>query len=78
MLRSTSLRTLAAVAANEGLTMHRWDFVAAFLQGSLGPGEVMYCYPPPGYEQALLDKEGRPIVCEIQKPVYGMAQAGRR
>ena len=77
-LRSTSLRTLAAVAAREGLSMHRWDFVAAFLQGSLEPGEVVYCYPPPGYEQEHLDDQGRPMVCKIQKPVYGMAQAGRR
>ena len=69
---------VAAVAAREGLSMNRWDFVAAFLQGTLEPGEVTYCHPPPGYEREHLDSQGRPMVCEIKKPVYGMAQAGRR
>ena len=77
-LRSTSLRLLASVAAKGGMRMHRYDFVAAFLQGSLEPGEVIYCHPPPGYESDHLDSDGRPMVCEVRKPVYGMAQAGRR
>ena len=77
-LRSTSLRLLASVAARCNMRMHRYDFVAAFLQGSLEPGEVVYCYPPPGYEANHVDETGRPMVCEVQKPIYGMAQAGRR
>ena len=58
--------------------MHRWDFVAAFLQGTLEPGIVIYCYPPPGYESDALDSQGRPMVCRVERPIYGMAQAGRR
>ena len=38
--------TLSAIAASDGLKMHRWDFEAAYLQGSLLPGEVVYCSPP--------------------------------
>eukprot|EP00965_Chrysotila_dentata_P216210 6189247-Pleurochrysis_carterae.AAC.9 len=49
-MRATSLRTLASLAARRGLSMRRWDFVAAYLQGELEPGEVVYCLPPPGYE----------------------------
>jgi hypothetical protein len=71
-LRSPSLRMLAAVAAKRHMHLRRWDFVSAYLQGSLEEGEVTYCHPPPGYER----KDG--YVCKVVKPVYGMVQAGRR
>ena len=57
--------------------MRRWDFVSAFLQGELQPGEVVYCQPPPG-PYAVTGADGRPRVWKVRKPVYGMAQAGRR
>ena len=75
-MRGTSLRLLSAVAARSGMRMRRWDFVAAYLQGELLDGEVVYCLPPPGY--ARIGKDGKPMICKIVKPVYGMAQAGRR
>ena len=75
-MRSTSLRLLASIGARLGLKMHRWDFVAAYLQGSLLDGEVVYCHMPPGYETEGAD--GRQRVCRVEKPIYGMAQAGRR
>eukprot|EP00965_Chrysotila_dentata_P004041 131092-Pleurochrysis_carterae.AAC.1 len=56
--------------------MRRWDFVAAYLQGELQSGEVVYCHAPPGY--ATLGTDGRPRICRVEKPIYGMAQAGRR
>eukprot|EP00965_Chrysotila_dentata_P022599 748337-Pleurochrysis_carterae.AAC.1 len=56
--------------------MRRWDFVAAYLQGELQSGEVVYCHAPPGY--STYGADGRPRVCRVEKPVYGMAQAGRR
>jgi hypothetical protein len=64
----------------------RWDFVAAYLQGSLEEGELVYCSLPPGYETRIengvsvpnLGADGRPRVLRIEKPCYGMAQAGRR
>ena len=70
-MRGTSLRVLSNLAANSGMRMRRFDFVAAYLQGELLEGETVYCYPPPGYERT-----GQ--ICRICKPVYGMAQAGRR
>ena len=75
-MRGTSLRVLSNLAANAGMRMRRYDFVAAYLQGELLEGETVYCFPPPGYEHKGAD--GRNQICRILKPVYGMAQAGRR
>ena len=87
-MRSGSLRLLCALSGRLGFSMRRWDFVAAYLQGSLEPGEVVYCTPPPGYTTAEVggavclvpDGQGDGVdrLCLVQKPVYGMAQAGRR
>eukprot|EP00965_Chrysotila_dentata_P244227 6205840-Pleurochrysis_carterae.AAC.1 len=60
-MRPTSLRVLAALAAANGMHMRRWDFVAAYLQGELQEGEVVYCHAPPGY--ATYGADGRPRVC---------------
>eukprot|EP00965_Chrysotila_dentata_P222801 6193190-Pleurochrysis_carterae.AAC.2 len=75
-MRDTSLRALAAIASAAGMRMRRWDFVAAYLQGDLEQNEVVYCHAPPGY--ATVGADGRPRVCRVEKPIYGMAQAGRR
>ena len=86
-MRSGSLRLLCAASAHFGLRMRRWDFVAAYLQGELEEGETIYCSLPPGYEWRLNDKgervpnvgaDGLPRVFRVEKPVYGMAQSGRR
>jgi len=59
--------------------MRRWDFTSAYLQGSLLDGEVVYCPAPPGKEtQAGIGSDGLPRKCKVKKPIYGMAQAGRR
>ena len=75
-MRAASLRLLAAISAAMGLSMWRMDFVSAYLQGRLEDGEVIFAHMPEGYE--TVDAEGRPNVLQIEKPVYGMAQAGRR
>eukprot|EP00966_Prymnesium_polylepis_P011286 260026-Prymnesium_polylepis.1 len=76
-MRATSLRLLCALAAPRfGMTMRRWDFVSAYLQGSLLEGEVVYCSMPPGHE--MTGSDGRERVCRVEKPIYGMSQAGRR
>ena len=75
-MRGTSLRTLSNLAALGGMRMRRYDFVAAYLQGELLEGETVYCYAPPGYVRKGSD--GKTQICRILKPVYGMAQAGRR
>ena len=83
-MRSSSFRLLCAMGAQHSMTMRRWDFAAAYLQGSLLPGEVIYCSPPPGYEykdphgNPRVDSRGNPLLCKVVKPIYGMAQSGRR
>jgi hypothetical protein len=47
-MRPASLRILTAFAAARGFYKRRWDFVAAYLQGTLEAGErpeVNYCAP---------------------------------
>ena len=75
-LRASSLRLLGAIAAKLGLRLRRWDFTAAYLQGTLEEGEVIYCSLPPGYD--VKGEDGASRVCRVIKPCYGMAQAGRR
>eukprot|EP00965_Chrysotila_dentata_P043232 1436351-Pleurochrysis_carterae.AAC.1 len=70
-MRPTSLRALASLAAGSGMLMRRWDFVAAYLQGELQQGEVVYCHTPPGY--GTVGSDGRPRICRVEKPIYGMA-----
>lgn len=84
----SSLRTLCVLAAKLKLSMRRWDFVAAYLQGELEDGEVVYCSALPGWEAAEVDGavclvpsgqgDGIDRLCRVERPVYGMAQAGRR
>ena len=56
--------------------MRQYDFVSAFLQGDLEPGERIICRPPPGYE--TLGEDGNNKVWRVVKPIYGMQQGGRR
>ena len=60
--------------------MRRWDFVAAYLQGELLDNEVVYCSMPSGYATGLdsSNPSRTDTVLRIEKPIYGMAQAGRR
>ena len=75
-MRSTSLRLLAAISAANNLSMWRIDFVSAYLQGKLEEGETVFCKMPEGYETT--NSDGRPNVLRLEKPIYGLAQAGRR
>ena len=75
-LRYSSARSLFRHAAENGCKVRSIDWVAAYLQGEFVDGEVVYCHMPPGYEQ--LDEDGKPMLCEVRKPIYGIPQAGRR
>jgi len=71
-----SARGLFAYAARERCRVRSVDYVAAYLQGEFLEGEVVYCMPPPG--APTHDSSGRPLVCVVEKPIYGIPQAGRR
>jgi len=74
-LKATSLRFLAATAAIQGLHILRFDFVSAFLQSDLEPGEQIACRPPSGYE--TLGDDGNHEIWRVLKPIYGMQQGTR-
>ena len=74
--RSSSNRTICALAAVFGCELRAFDWTAAYLQGDFEEGEVIYCRMPEGFVE--LDKTGTPRVCRIEKPVYGAPQSGRR
>ena len=77
VLRMDTLRVLLNLAARRGLRMRRRDLVAAFLQGCLEYGEIAFMYQPAGHVHAF-DEHGKPKICVLLKPLYGMKQAGRR
>ena len=81
--RMSSLRLLCAIAAFFGAnSLTRVDFEAAYLQGHLPPDEICYMRMPPGFAEHLPDhlsaigSDGRPKICRVVKPIYGMRQAG--
>ena len=75
-LRHASARGLFAYAARNKCNVRSIDFVAAYLQGDFMDGEVVYCHQPPG--SSVIGSDGRPKVCVVTKPIYGIPQAGRR
>ena len=75
-LRYSSARALFAYAARKGCRVRSVDLVAAYLQGRFVDGEVVYCYLPTGYTE--LDSNGQPLIARVDKPIYGIQQAGRR
>ena len=61
----------------EGCSIRSIDYVAAYLQGKFVDGEVVFCRMPPGFEE-IDKKTGKPFILRIEKPIYGIPQAGRR
>ena len=75
-LRYSSARALFAYAARNRCKVRSVDLVAAYLQGRFVDGEVVFCHLPPGHPE--FDARGRPKLAKVQKPIYGIQQAGRR
>ena len=75
-LRYSSARALFAYAARKGCRVRSVDLVAAYLQGRFVDGEVVYCHLPTGHPE--LDESGQPMIARVDKPIYGIQQAGRR
>ena len=75
-LRYSSARSLFAFAAKTGCCVRSIDLIAAYLQGEFLDGEVVFCHAAQGY--AKYDKNGEPMIARVDKPIYGIQQAGRR
>lgn len=69
--KMTSICTLLALAAVEGLQVHQMDVKTAFLNGDLE--EEIYMDQPEGY--ALKGQES--LVCKLSKTLYGLKQSPR-
>ena len=67
-----SLRTLLALAAFYDLEVEQFDVVTAFLNAELTDAEV-YMRQPDGYIK--YDEDGTPLVCKLQRAIYGIKQA---
>jgi hypothetical protein len=69
--RMTSIRTLLAIAALEDWDLESMDVDTAFLNAKVE--EEVFVRQPEGFEQ--MDTKGRPLVCKLQKSIYGLRQA---
>jgi len=69
-----SSRAIIAMANRLRLELHQVDIKGAYLNGVLGPNEVLYMQHPPGYKTA--DAGAR--VLRLVKTLYGLKQSGRR
>lgn len=71
VVRTSSVRTLLATAAHQGLIIHQMDVQTAFLRGILE--EEVYMNQPEGY----VDKERPMDVCKLLKTLYGLKQSAK-
>jgi len=73
-LRSSSFRTLCALAAQNGLQMWHVDAVSAFTQADMDVD--LFVQPARGYEQ-IDPATGRPLLLKLKRALYGTKQASR-
>ena len=71
MVRFESVRTVVALAAQQGLKLHQMDVTCAFLNGELE--EEIYMKQPEGFE--VKGKEH--LVCKLRRSIYGLKQSPR-
>ena len=63
------IRSIVALAASQGWTLHQMDVNTTFLHGMLQ--EEVYVEKPQGFEVEDL----RTHACRLKKPLYGLKQA---
>ena len=71
VVRFESLRTLAAMAVQDGLILHQMDVTSAFLNGTLS--EEVYMKQPEGF----IEKGKENLVCKLKHNIYGLKQSPR-
>ena len=71
VVRFESLRTLAAMAVQDGLILHQMDVTSAFLNGTLS--EEVYMKQPEGF----IEKGKENLVCKLKHSIYGLKQSPR-
>ena len=71
VVRHESIRTLIALAVQNGLKLHQMDITTAFLNGELK--EDVYMKQPEGFTV----KGQEDLVCRLKRSIYGLKQSGR-
>ena len=71
VVRCESLRTVIALAMQNGLKLHQMDVTTAFLNGKLQ--EEVYMKQPEGF--VVKSQEG--LVCKLKRSIYGLKQSPR-
>jgi hypothetical protein len=69
--KMTTIRTIIAMAATKGWSLHQMDVKNAFLHGDLQ--EEIYMEQPPGY----VDQTHPNLVCKLKKNLYDLKQTPR-
>ena len=71
VVRFESIRTVIALAMQNGLRLHQMDVTTAFLNGELK--EEVYMKQPEGF---IAEDEKR-LVCKLKRSIYGLKQSPR-
>ena len=71
VVRFESLRTVIALAVQNGLKLHQMDVTTAFLNGELK--EEVYMRQPEGFAA----KGQEDLVCKLKRSIYGLKQSPR-
>ena len=71
VVRFESVRTVIALAVQNGLKLHQIDVTTAFLNGELE--EEVYTKQPEGF----VDKDRQHLVCKLKHSIYGLKQSPR-
>jgi hypothetical protein len=73
VVKTSTIRLLLTIAAARDYDLSSIDIRQAYLQAVLK--QALYMRPPPGV--ASRDAQGRPLVCRLNRSLYGLKQAGR-
>ena len=73
VVKSSTIRLVFIVAAARDYNLSQIDIRQAYLQAELN--EDLYMRVPPGIP--AFDEKGRPMVCKLNRTLYGLKQAGR-
>ncbi|KAE8688933.1 Detected protein of confused Function [Hibiscus syriacus] len=73
VVKFSTVYVLLTMAVARGWVLRQVDINNAFLNGDLH--EDVYMQQPPGFEH--FDSDGNPLVCKLQKALYGIRQAPR-
>ena len=71
VVRFESVRTVIALAVQNGLKLHQMDVATAFLNGELK--EEVYMKQPEGFETVGQEN----LVCRLKRSIYGLKQSSR-